>query len=91
MIKCYKCPQIAVWMYMPSNETRKEHERYFCDNCISRGCSCNWLSDNECSPIIDDDGETFKEAKDEQGRLLPCCEYDYCEKGYDYEDNKDKF
>lgn len=38
------------------------------------GCSCN-LYENEV-------GETV-ENKDELGRLLPCCEYMYNEKGFD--------
>ena len=39
---------------------------YFCDDCVPRGCSCNI------------DFETGIEDTDEHGRLLPCCEYDFC-------------
>lgn len=37
---------------------------YYCDDCVPRGCSCQ----------TDDDGN---DLKDDLGRLLPCCEYDY--------------
>ena len=74
-IKCFKCGLIATWYYMPWSELKNENESYFCDDCISRGCSCN---------IIDfSDPLAFEEEKDELGRLLPCCEYSYCETGYD--------
>ncbi len=52
---------------MPSGETL---DIYYCDVCVSRGCSCNW------------DPDTDIEDKDEAGRSLPCCEYDYSEEGY---------
>lgn len=44
---------------------------YFCDKHISRGCSCN----------IDPDSNV--EDTDEQGRLVPCCEYDYSAIGFE--------
>lgn len=43
---------------------------YFCDDHVPRGCSCN----------INDYGV---EDTDEQGRLLPCIEYDYDPYGID--------
>lgn len=45
-------------------------EIYYCDEHVPRGCSCNINPD------------TDEEDKDELGRLLPCCEYDYSEEGY---------
>lgn len=75
---CFKCglqgrEALAVWYYMPHFQNKAEEENYFCDNCISRGCSCNL--------IIGSDSE---EELDERGRQLPCIEYDYSETGYDY-------
>lgn len=64
---------MAVWMYMPSIESFREEEKFYCDNHISRGCSCN---------IIHDEEGSFEEYKDELGRLLPCCEYDYSKIGF---------
>lgn len=67
-LKC-DCGLPAVWYYIPSDNCGA-----YCDSCVSRGCSCN-LYENEV-------GETV-ENKDELGRLLPCCEYMYNEKGFD--------
>lgn len=71
MRKCFKCNKMAVWYYMPWS-LRKDNS-YYCDNCISRGCSCNF----------DDDGKDL--IKDEFGRDLPCIEYEYCETGFEDE------
>lgn len=71
--QCYKCDKIAVWMYMPASDCI-EIQRFLCDNHVSRGCSCNIIND-----------ETGEEDVDKFGRLLPCCEYDYSENGYDDE------
>lgn len=63
-VKCDKCHcKIARWEYIPHSW------RYYCDDCVPRGCSCN----------LDDNGV---EIRDEQGRLLPCCEYDYSPNGW---------
>lgn len=65
--KCYKCEAIATWLYVPCNEFgENDLNDYWCDNCVSRGCSCN---------TIDLSGEEPEEYTDNQGRLLPCCEY----------------
>lgn len=78
---CYKCSKMAVWYYMPCSSGKVEHESYICDDHIHRGCSCNIIK-------FDPDPnkpEDFEQFKDEQGRLLPCCEYDYSEAGFDKE------
>jgi hypothetical protein len=70
LIKCEKCfIRKAVWYYMPSDSIG-----YLCDECVSRGCSCN------------EDPETHEEYRDDKNRLLPCCEYDYNENGYTNDD-----
>jgi hypothetical protein len=43
----------------------------YCDEHVYRGCSCN------IDPI------TREEDRDDLGRLMPCCEYLYCENGFD--------
>ena len=67
-MQCQNCSEYAVWVYMPA-----EHEGYFCDNCVPRGCSCNI------------DPGTELEDTDEHGRLFPCCEYLFEPKGFDNE------
>jgi hypothetical protein len=67
---CYKCHKIAIWRYQPTNEIKEDH-RYFCDDHIKRGCSCNI------------DPENGIEDTDNLGRLFPCCEYLYDDRGFD--------
>lgn len=80
-IRC-KCKNLAIWYYAPSSQGKLESQSYFCDNCVSRGCSCNW------------DEETQTDDKDEAGRLLPCVEYIFLEEGWDNDrplDDSDKY
>jgi hypothetical protein len=67
MISCCKCSNMAVWFYQPMSDSLN---RYFCDECIKRGCSCNINPD------------TGQEDLDELGRCYPCCEYDYDDRGF---------
>jgi hypothetical protein len=46
-IKCIKCKQDAIWIYLP------DHDKSYCDDCVERGCSCN--NENE----MDDKGRLF--------------------------------
>ena len=56
---------------MPADTYPSEDpKRFYCEEHVSRGCSCNF------------DFITGEEYKDEQGRSLPCCEYDWNDKGY---------
>ena len=43
---------------------------YYCDDCVPRGCSCNIYEDTGAQHI------------DEQGRYLPCCEFEYSQNGW---------
>jgi hypothetical protein len=36
--KC-ECGKIAVWVYMPAAAGENP---YYCDDCVHRGCSCDW-------------------------------------------------
>ena len=45
---------------------------YYCASHVNRGCSCNEYGG--------------KKYFDSNGMDLPCCEYGYDEKGFDYED-----
>jgi hypothetical protein len=66
-MKCHKCKEEAQWCYSP----HPDPDNYYCDDCIPRGCSC--MRDLETDEFLTDD----------LGRPWPCCEYDYCEEGYD--------
>jgi hypothetical protein len=65
---CDKCDKHAIWFYPGGTEENKAPQ--YCDDCVPRGCSCNVLS---CGV----------EAVDDDGRLLPCCDYMYFENGID--------
>lgn len=70
---CFKCSEIAVWMYMPGTNV-------YCDRCVPRGCYCNWF------PESNDDFDNYDkyiENKDEQGRSFPCCEYEFDPEGFE--------
>jgi hypothetical protein len=45
--KC-KCGNVAVWFYMPGDSK-------YCDDCVSRGCSCNnyYVDVNAYHPPLD--------------------------------------
>jgi hypothetical protein len=55
------CGNKGTWLYMPSYGGI-QHNDYYCDYCVPRGCSCNQEEDGT-------------EPFDEQGRKYPCCEF----------------
>lgn len=67
---------MAVWYYMPSSISLNEDDKYYCDNCITRGCYCNAVIN------FDETTDNVEYNKDQFGRDLPCVEYDYCETGF---------
>lgn len=93
-----KCGNIAVYFYMPATD-RDFGNRYFCEDCVSRGCSCNhrYVDVNAYHPPLDNPDMPSEKDKpfkwieenkiwthvDDQGREYPCVEYDYEEEGYD--------
>ena len=66
---CLKCDNTAVWDYAPNGRY------YYCDEHVPRGCSCNYKESQM-------DAENPELEFDEQGRDLPCVEYDYNEEGF---------
>ena len=38
-IKC-DCGNLATWIYMPTNDMKHP---FWCDDCVNRGCSCNYM------------------------------------------------
>jgi len=81
--KCRRCDKMAVWLYMPGPLGTE-----YCDDHVPRGCSCNLVppSGFELPDEGDWDSSDWIEDTDEQGKLLPCCEYMYDEEGLDIED-----
>lgn len=66
---CQKCGAMAVWEMAPCDSFGE-----YCDDCVPRGCSCNTVD----FPATD----VGEEHRDERGRLLPCCEYDFLPDGF---------
>lgn len=76
---CCRCSMKAVWFYLPWSEGKIRRDHYFCEACVRRGCSCNLITDPGEGDIGMQTGEQYK---DDQGRLLPCIEYDFNSSGY---------
>lgn len=64
------CEAVAVWEMAPCDSFGE-----WCDDHVPRGCSCNAID-------LWDDLSTEQE-RDEKGRLLPCCEYDFKPEGFE--------
>lgn len=39
--KC-DCNKVAIYFYMPGYTGKKEEQNYYCEDCVPRGCSCEW-------------------------------------------------
>lgn len=93
---CSDCGNLATWLYMP--ESTLKHDPFYCDNCVPRGCDCQivhvYEDELEGADLPTAEDLPFKWIKfgkiwkhiDTLGRDLPCCEYDYSEEGYEYND-----
>lgn len=71
--KCFKCGKPATWYYAPGKE-----EDIACDDCVPRGCSCNWELKPGVKEINYGEGnkeEDYYEPVDELGRKYPCIEW----------------
>lgn len=95
--KC-RCDNVATWYYAPSGPG----ERYYCEDCVPRGCECNYRYvnvdayfpplDNPDLPTTEDEPYIWiEEGKiwcrvDEEGRQSPCAEYWYDEDGFEIYD-----
>lgn len=72
---CATCGALATWNYGPIWYGPDEPPHSFCDEHVPRGCSCN-LTDPQ-------DATSTEQDRDEQGRLLPCVEYDFDPDGFE--------
>ena len=71
MTKCSYCQKVeATWVYMPNGKCA-------CDDCVPRKCSCN-IEPKDGNWESTDDGN-WEYAMDENGRHLPCCEWEWIE------------
>lgn len=84
------CGELAVWYGL--------YDDYYCEKCVPRGCFCNTeyvpgtreAGENGFAeqPPTDRLWKWEKEnvswrPLDNEGRELPCCEYDYSKEGFD--------
>jgi len=82
--KC-DCGEKAVYIYLPSSDMVNP---FFCKNCVSRGCSCNYNYLPQKSPD-GKEGIDFQWIDDktweylDNGKQYPCCEYFFDEEGFD--------
>ena len=68
----------------------------YCDGCVPRGCSCNVVDRTISAEIVIDppdvngvqlvwtnyDGTEPEQYRDDRGRLLPCCEFEFNQWGW---------
>lgn len=96
MIEKHKCicGEIAIYWYAPASDAT--FNRYFCDNCVPRGCTCNHhhvesddqipdLPTEEDKPFIWIEENLIWTHVDKSGREYPCVEYWYDIEGYEIE------
>ena len=90
------CGKKALWWYAPA--TNDTSNRYFCDECVPRSCSCNYRYvnvdayspplDEPDMPTVADEPYVWIEPDvlwvhvDDRGRQHPCVEFWYDEDGY---------
>ena len=60
---CCQCSHRATWYYVPWSKVDDEKSHYYCDDCVSRGCSCQIDSDTGLARL------------DKKNRELPCVEF----------------
>ena len=91
IVQCMKCPKPAQWEHAPAGSKGE-----YCEDCVPRGCSCNVIDRNlRAETIIDPPdangvqlvwtdygGIEPEQYRDERGRLLPCCDYDFYRWGW---------
>lgn len=65
---CIECGKEAKWLYMPGDEESSLEDGFYCDDCVSRGCSCNeeslYFNDEH-----EDKEELFSQAKSLRERI----------------------
>lgn len=78
--KCCKCNQFAVWQNGAAIDIINS---FFCDEHVSRGCSCRVIYPPNIDEINVPLDFEYKEQLDSKGRLIPCIEYEYSKFGFE--------
>ena len=80
------CGKLGKWVYIPS--TDQKYNRYFCDDCVHRGCSCEtYYVEYGFIPPSDTNNWIWKVKDkswcyiDDLGREYPCCEFWFYQEG----------
>ena len=87
------CGNIALWVYLPGFSFGDNP--YFCDDCVNRGCMCNYRFIDEEELPNGDEGKDWIWVEvdvawvflDEKQREYPCMEFDYEPDGFEREIN----
>jgi len=86
------CGKTATWVYLPYSSVKTDSP-YYCDECVPRGCTCNYENILELAyeEATGEEGKDWHwvekdktwERLDDSGKPYPCCEYDYEKEGFD--------
>ena len=83
-----ECGKISVWVYMPGYSSGSHP--YFCDDCVPRGCECNYGYSDEIEPLWEEnvdwkwiEKDVSWTALDDKKREYPCVEYEYEPDGFE--------
>ncbi len=79
------CSKLAIW-WQPT----RDYYPYFCDDCVPRGCSCNFDLKEGKDPSSENEGDYF-EVLDESERKKPCIEYFYDIDGFNAQKDEVEF
>lgn len=97
LVRCIECDEIARWYYVPAGNRGRDYcDTCVPRGCDCRFADSDpWASPrgeraarNEPDGLrffltCDDGSEVeIEQRRDEQGRLLPCCEFEYCRWGF---------
>jgi len=82
-IKKCDCGKGAKWLYMPGFSD--DSNPFVCDDCVARGCSCNYRSPKHLNIEDGIEGKDWKwvvkddywTSLDSEGREWPCAEFEY--------------
>lgn len=75
--ECFQCDALAVWYYAPVSIAKMPAEHYLCEEHVPRGCAfCNTID------TADIGNPSAPQFTDDQGRLLPCFEWEFYELGF---------
>jgi hypothetical protein len=87
-----KCGKVSVWVYLPGYSSGDTP--YSCDDCVPRGCECNYAYLDEIKPLWEEnvdwkwiEKDVRWTALDTKQREYPCAEYEFDPDGFEREIN----